>query len=65
MTNYLFKESKVFYMFEYPCNSPLQHNKEDNHMMNLIDVERHLSKCKLIYDNVSLEIKNRGEFFSV
>ena len=34
-------------------------------MMNLIDVERHLSKCKLIYDNVSLEIKNRGEFFSV
>lgn len=34
-------------------------------MMNLIDVERHLLKCKLIYDNVSLEIKNRGEFFSM
>lgn len=31
-------------------------------MINLIDVERHLLNCKLIYNNDSLEIKNRGEF---
>ena len=30
--------------------------------MNLIDVERHLLNCKLIYNNDSLETKNRGEF---
>lgn len=58
ITKCFLKECKVFFIFEYQCNSPPQQNK-DNHMINLIDVERHLLNCKLIYNNDSLEIKNR------